>query len=125
MIALIERGDAVDLVDQPQLQMILQVGADAGRSAMTSMPCSRNCAAGPMPDNSRSCVEPIEPAERMTSPRQSALRVTPFCRQRTPAARLPSKMRPSARQPVFEPQIGAMQHRLEERARRRPTPAAF
>ena len=30
MVALVERLDAVDLVDQPQLQMILQIGADAG-----------------------------------------------------------------------------------------------
>ena len=30
VIALVERGDAVDLVDQAELQVILQVGADAG-----------------------------------------------------------------------------------------------
>ena len=30
VIALVERGDAVDLVDQAKLQMILQIAADTG-----------------------------------------------------------------------------------------------
>src|SRR5580704_1736657 len=66
------------------------------------MPSSCNCCAGPTPDKSIMCGEPIEPAARMTSPRQRAIRACPPCVQRTPAA-----------------------HRLEEGAGRRPAPAAL
>ena len=51
------------------------------------MPDSASSRAGPTPDSLRICTEPIEPAARITSPRQRADLLSPLCRQRTPAAR--------------------------------------
>src|SRR2546429_22346 len=51
------------------------------------MPRRLSSSPPPTPESLRSWIEPIEPAARITSPRQRADRATPFCRQRTPAAR--------------------------------------
>src|SRR5580698_546193 len=80
-----------------------------GRSSTTGMPSSCNCCAGPTPDSIMICGEPIEPAARMTSPRHRAVRAWPPCDQAA----------------GFQPQVGALEHRLEEGAGRRPAPAAL
>src|SRR6267378_2132632 len=54
------------------------------------MPRRCNSPAPPTPESLRIWTEPIEPAARITSPRARADRLAPFCRQRTPAARVPS-----------------------------------
>ena len=87
---------------------------------------ARRCAAGPTPDSSSICGEPIEPAARITSPRQRAQRVSPFCRQRTPAARACRRRSTrSTMQPVSSRRFCRLQRRLEKAARRRPAPAAL
>ena len=78
------------------------------------MPNCDSCAAGPTPDSIRRCGEPIEPAARITSPRQRAERASPFCRQRTPLARLPVEIEAFDQAAGFEPQILPVQHRLEK-----------
>ena len=126
VIALVERGDAVDLVDQPQLQMILQIGADArpvehDRNAVLAQMRGRPDA-GQQQDLRRADraggEDDFAAAARRCASRRS-------CRQRTPAARLPSNTMPSARQPVSSRRLARLQHRLEEGARRRPAPAAL
>src|SRR6202521_5802232 len=92
---------------------------------MTGMPCSRRCCAGPMPDRSMICADPIEPAARMTSPRQRAVRSSPPRRPRTPAGPRPPQNDGFDKAPGLKPQIGAMERWLEEGARRRPAPAAL
>jgi hypothetical protein len=65
------------------LQVILQVLAHAGRSAMTGIPFSTRCLAGPIPLNMRIFGELIAPAARTISAR--AVRRRPSDR-RTPLA---------------------------------------
>ncbi len=96
-----------------------------GLSSTIGMPCSLRCAAGPTPDSCRICVEPIEPAARITSPLQRAILVSPFCLKRTPLARLPSNVTRFDQAAGFQPQVLPVEHRLEKAARRRPAPAAL
>ena len=69
--------------------MVLEVLADARElSTMGSIPCSRSCSAGPIPDSISSCGLPIAPAESTTSRFARATRSRPReSRQRTPEAR--------------------------------------
>ena len=56
-----------------EFEMVLQVFADAGRSATTSIPSDRNSSAGPTPDSFNNCGELIGPPQRMTSRRALAI----------------------------------------------------
>ena len=122
-VGLVQRRDAGDLVDQPQLQMVLQIFADA-RLVEHGAQCRAPTAAspGPTPDSSSICGEPIAPADRITSPRQRASFVSPFCRKRTPAARLPSNSIRSTRHPVSSrrlarPNTGLRKPRADDQRR--------
>ena len=56
-----------------------------GRSTRTAMPCSRRCAAGPMPESISSCGVLKAPPHRITSRRARTSRASPGARAR-PAA---------------------------------------
>ena len=58
---------------------------------MTSIPCRRNTAPGPMPDSCRICGEPMAPAARITSRRATSRSLVPT--RRTPVARPPGVTR--------------------------------
>ena len=65
----VQRRHAVDLEHRADLQVVLQVLADAGqRRARRAMPCCCSSAAGPMPESCRICGVPIAPVARITSP---------------------------------------------------------
>ena len=94
-----------------------------GRSAITSMPSGRRSSAGPMPDSSSSCGDPIVPPHTITSPEQRSSaaghspeagaavesaayvrdeRTRPVPASLTPAARpVPSKTRRATWAPVM------------------------
>ena len=123
-VHLVQRLDAGDLVDHPQLQMVLQVLADARLvEHHRNAELLRAARPGPTPDSSSVWIEPIEPADRITSPRQRATFTAPFCRKRTPTARLPSNSTRSTRQPVSSRRFCRVERGLEKAARRRPAPA--
>ncbi len=90
------------------------------------MPCSCRCCAGPTPDNIMICAEPIEPAARMTSPRQRA----DACLRRPAASArrrraVPSNTMPSTRQPVSSRRLLRLSAGLRNARRGRPAPAAL
>ena len=49
VIALVEGADAVDLIDEAKLQMILQIGADARPIDDDRNVVPASCCAGPLP----------------------------------------------------------------------------
>ena len=63
-----------------------------GMSARTSMPCSRSCAAGPIPIFIRKCGEWMPPSEQITS-RAVNVFSSPPIRTFTPVARRPSNVK--------------------------------
>ena len=72
-----------------------------------------------------SCAEPIEPAARMTSPRQLG-RARFAILPPTHAGGAAAVEHQALDEAVgLQPQIGAIEHRLEKGGRRRPAPAAF
>ena len=125
MIALVERGDAVDLVDQPQLQVILQVGADAGPvgddvDAVLAQLRGR-------PDAGQQ--QELRRADRAGGENDFAAAARAARRAVLPPAHAGRALAVEddafGETAGFEPQIGAMQHRLEKGARRRDTAAAL
>ena len=60
-----------------EFEMVLQILADAGRSATTSIPSARSSAAGPTPESLSNCGELIAPPHRITSRRAPALVLAP------------------------------------------------
>ena len=103
----VERPDAADLVDRPELQVVLQVLADAGKvrgPPGCRAPASRS--ASPTPDSSRIFGEPTAPAARITSPAARARWRSPPRRNRTPVARPPSKTARSTSTPVSSRRLG-------------------
>ena len=88
------------------------------------MPRSSRSRPGPMPESSSSCAEPIEPAERMTSPfaaRGLARAVlAPGHAGRAPAVELDALGEASG----LDPQVRPAHHGLQKSARRRPAPPA-
>ena len=88
------------------------------------MPRSRRSRPGPMPERSSSCAEPIEPADRMTSPFARAVLLAPSCRQRhagrAPAVELDALGEASG----LDPQVRPVHHGFQKSARRRPAPPA-
>src|SRR5215218_8899082 len=88
------------------------------------MPRRCSCAAGPTPDSSMSCGDPIAPAARITSPRQRAPHdsvLTPAHADRAPLLELDG----FGEAAELEPQVRPVQHRHEEATRRRPAAAAL
>ena len=123
LVGLVQRGDAGDLVDQPQLQMVLQILADAGL-----VQHGRNAALGEMRRRtyarqaaaiaaSRSRRPPESP--RRGSARTGSRRSGESARRRALAIELDLLGEASG----LDPQIGAAHHRLEKAARRRPAPS--
>ena len=85
-------GDGVlHLEAGADLPVVLHVLADAGSSCCTGMPCCASNGAGPMPDSSSSCGEPIAPAARGFRPRACAYFNSSPCQNSIPTARLPSR----------------------------------
>ena len=75
---LVERAGAGDAEDRADLQVVLQVRADARLSAWrTAMPCRPSTSGSPMPESSSSFGELIAPAARITSPPAVATRSAP------------------------------------------------
>ena len=89
------------------------------------MPRACSCPPGPTPDSSNSCTEPIDPAARITSPRQRAALAPPSWRQRTPTGALAVEHDALHQAAGLEPQVRPLQRRLEKAARRRPAPPAM
>ena len=85
----VQRLHALDAEDRADLQVVLQVLADAGRSRRTAIPCACSSGAGPMPESCRICGVPIAPVARTTSPPGASLAVSaappPAGATRTPA----------------------------------------
>ena len=106
--------------------MVLQVLADT-RQVMQR----RRCRARPAARRGRcrraagSATEPMEPAERMTSPRQrAAVRLRRPGGRRRRSRALPSKIERSTRQPVSTRRFGRASTGFRKAARGRPAPAA-
>ena len=80
-----------------------------------STPAARSSSAGPIPDSSSSCGEPIAPAERITSRSARTSAPTPLrpWRRRTPTARSPSSSTPSTCTPVRTSRFGRRQRRAQ------------
>ena len=125
VIALVERGNAVDFVDHAQLQMILQIGADSrpvehdGNAELLQL--LRRADTGQHHDLRRADRAGGEDDFTATArrPRLSALR--PAHAGGAPAVEHDTFDQAAG----LEPQVGTLEHRLEEGARRRPAPAAL
>src|SRR3954469_5368669 len=88
------------------------------------MPRPASRSASPTPDSSRIFGEPTAPAARITSPAARARWRSPPRRNRTPVA--PAlEDRALDLDAGLEPEIGPVQHRLEEAPRRAPAPTAL
>ncbi len=94
-----------------------------GRSTRGSIPTSRRCSAGPMPDSIRICGDEIAPPERITSLPARTDFSWPSCSYSTPTARLPSNSTRVIRQPDRRVRFGrfsAGSRKVREVAARRP-----
>src|SRR5262249_3139102 len=124
-IDLVERFGAFDLIDEPQLQMILQVFADAGlveHDANAELPeLAGDADAGEFEDLHRADRAGREnnfAADARGSPRPV---LAPVHADRTRSL----KLDPLDQAVELEAQVGALAHRLEKGARRRPAPPAL
>ena len=125
-VHLVQRLDAGDLVDHPQLQMVLQIFADAGLVEHDRNAVLRKLRAGPTPESSSDLRSSRSSRPtRITSPRQRAILRSPFCRKRTPIGAPAVELDALDQAAGFEPQVRPAERRLEKAARRRPAPAAL
>ena len=116
VIALVERGDAVDLVDHAQLQMILQVGADArpvehDRDAVL-LQLLRRADAGQQHDLRRADRAGGENDFAAAARRARLRRPAPAHAGGAPAVEHDAFDQAAG----LEPQVGALERRLEEGA---------
>ena len=122
----IERARALDAEDRAELQVVLQILADAGkRMRPRGTPIAASTSGRPTPDSSSSCGEPIAPAASITSPRARASRLAPS-RRIAHADRAPARRTGSARHERRSTtrRLGRLEHRLQKAGRRAPAPAA-
>ena len=89
------------------------------------MPSGDSQSAGPMPERCSTCVDPIEPAHRIDFALGAGLDHFATLHEAHADGAAVLDDQPVDQHVLFQPQIGAVQHRLEEAARRRPAPAAL
>ena len=89
------------------------------------MPSGASHSAGPMPERCSTCIDPIEPAHRMTSPlARASTDLTALHEAHADRASVLDDQ-PIDQHVFFEPQIGSLQGRLQKPSRRRPAAAAL
>ena len=89
------------------------------------MPSGDSQSAGPMPERCSTCVDPIEPAHRIDFALGAGLDHFAALHEAHADGAAVLDDQPIDQHVLFQPQIAAVQHRLEKAARRRPAPAAL